>query len=128
MKKPKSKQRLKPLYDKAAKAMQDAHRRDPRPCACCGKQAEVLHHWQSWANSVALRFEDMNLVPLTAACHCAFHSRADIKQKKRIERYMQDLYGDNWEDLLLVVEQVSSPLTHCEKIDYLHDIINQFKE
>lgn len=127
MPKPKTKQKLTPLYNKAAKLMQEAHRANPRPCACCGRQAEVLHHHQHWGNSVALRFEPMNLIPMTAGCHNAWHKRADLGQKRRMEKYMKDLYGDNWEDLLLEIEQNAPHMTHCEKVDMLHELIATYR-
>lgn len=92
--------------------------------SCHGRQ-EVTHHHFFWGKSTALRFEEKNLVPLCSACHMAFH-KGSHRVKTNYEREMQEVWGLDWEDQLLLLEQKHVPMTEAEKRDYLQRLIKTY--
>jgi Fe-S cluster biosynthesis and repair protein YggX len=120
---------VKGLWIKASKAMQDYYRSIEEPCfgfgESCHGRAELKHHHFFWGQSTALRFVPANLVPLCASCHFAFH-KGSHKVKINYEKNMKRVWGEDWEDALLLIEQQHKPMTEAEKRDYLQGIIKQF--
>lgn len=115
------------LGEKAGKAMQDYYRSIGGVCygeskKCTGR-LEVMHHHFHWGHSMALRFEERNLVPLCNSCHCAHHNY-NHKTKVAYETEMRNIWGNDWEDQLLKLEQKHIPKTALEKKDFYKDLIN----
>jgi hypothetical protein len=123
----KPKKTLTSLYKKASKAMQDHYRSIPVICyGCDSNLSSVLHHHSHWGQSVALRFEKSNLVPLCTSCHFAFH-QGNFKIKHNYEMRMRSVYGQDWEDRLLIIEQNHPHQTDKEKRERLAGLITNFK-
>jgi len=118
------------LYQKASKAMQDYYRSIGGECLGKGKSChgrmELMHHHSRWGQSVALRFEQKNLVPLCQPCHMAYHN-GNYLVKTNYERAMKYQYGHDWEDVLLELDRNAPHRTRLEKIEYLKELINNYK-
>ncbi len=126
--KPTKKKTLTSLYNKASKAMQDYYRTLQEPCYCgCGLTANVIHHHSHWGQSVALRFEERNFVPLNNGCHFGFHN-GNFKIKCAYESRMRLIYGQNWEDQLIIIERSHVHQTEKEKREYLANLIQKYKD
>lgn len=132
MQKKKSKKKgLTPLWTKVSKALQDYYRTLGSPCygegLSCHDRAEVRHHHFHWGQSLPLRLEEKNLVPLCQPCHMAYHNGSH-RVKINYERKMRDAWGQDWEDQLLKIEQKHVRMTEAEKRDYLLEEIAYYKE
>ena len=125
--KPTKKKTLTSLYKKASKAMQDYYRITPAFCkGGCGGLANLKHHHSHWGQSVALRFEPLNLVSLCSGCHFAFH-QGSFKVKVNYERNMAHEWGEDWEDQLVMLERSHVHQTEKEKREYLAELITKYQ-
>lgn len=120
------------LYKKASTAMQNYYRQIGGACfgdgtGCTGRM-EVIHHHFHWGQSVALRFEERNFVPLCHSCHCAFHKSGNHTIKTNYEREMRDAWGSDWEDQLLRIEQTHVKQSVPDKRDYLLNLIEYYEQ
>lgn len=130
-KKSTSKKSLTSVYKKVSIAMQNYYRSKfvEESIFCfgqCGKLAELMHHHSHWGQSVALRFETMNLVPLCKSCHCAFHKSGNFKIKFSYESNMKANFGQDWEDKLIYLERSHVLKTDKEKRQELYELINHY--
>lgn len=128
-KKPKKKS-ISTLWNKVSRALQDYYRTLNSPCygdgLSCHFIAEVRHHHFHWGQSLALRLEEKNLVPLCQPCHMAYHN-GNHRVKTNYEREMRSVWGQDWEDQLLKLEQAHVKKTEAEKREYLLKEIENYK-
>lgn len=64
--------------------------REGNRCIVCGKPATDAHHIIRRSQSLALKYDLKNGVPLCRACHFGLHKRDDIRIYKAILEYIGD--------------------------------------
>lgn len=125
------KKKISTLWNKASKALQEYHRSIGGPCygqgLSCHGRMEVVHHHFHWGQSTALRLEEMNLVPLCQPCHMAFHNGSH-RVKVNYEREMKEVWGQDWEERLLAIEQAHVKMGMADKREFLEQAIKNYKE
>lgn len=79
-KKAKRRYSIKPLKNKADRALQDWYRAKHAGHRCeaeCGSAFQVMHHYVPKSQSAGLRFEPENLIFLCHGCHFRHHRTGD---------------------------------------------------
>lgn len=70
-------------------------------CILCGKTYCCLHHFVKKSQSIALRWDKENGVPICVWCHCRVHSKNDPYDTLSIVKKMSKVWGAGWDDRLL---------------------------
>ena len=65
------------LQKQADKLFQQLGLMKHKSCLCCGKRAEVIHHFITKGASAALRYDEDNGIPLCVKHHCLIHRAQD---------------------------------------------------
>ena len=92
----KKKSKVQKLKEELDRLIQEKYRQPGDKCLACGHPAQVLHHYIQKSQSMNLRWDDDNLVPLCNHCHCLHHQSGDPKVNQEILRKK----GHEWADLL----------------------------
>lgn len=117
------------LWGKVSHAMQVYYRMIGGECLgrstnCMGR-ATVRHHHFHWGNSLPLRLEERNLVPLCTNCHASHHNGYQ-KTTINYRRAMEIIYGEDWEDQLIMIEREYIDKTPKEMSEYLKDRLSYY--
>ena len=92
-------QKKKAIKNKLDRLIQQIYRKPSDKCLVCGERAEVLHHFVQKSQSMYLRWDPSNLIPLTNSCHCRHHITGDpmvvatIVQKKG-QKWLEKIQED----------------------------------
>jgi len=82
------------LQLKADKAMQMWGRRTYKKCLVCGGKYNCIHHYVTKGCSAALRYDELNLIPICVSCHFKHHTSND----PAIHNKINDIKGKAWRD------------------------------
>jgi len=98
MKKKKKKDKRTQLKRDLDKLVQEIYVRKYPYCLVCGGKTSEMHHFISRGGSLFLRYDERNLIPLCARCHCSHHCgnvtiRATILKKKG-QKWLESIYRD----------------------------------
>ena len=91
-------------------------------CLICGKPAQVLHHFIPRSQSLYLRWDKRNLIPICNGCHTRHHRAGDpsihaIILKKKGWEWYEDLMQDRhtiFKDTLTNLREVRERLNKEE--------------
>lgn len=84
------KQRLKRKLDRL---IQDIYQKKYPICLVCGQPTTEMHHFIQKSQSLALRWDEKNLIPLCQSCHYKIHRIGDAEIISTIIRKK----GEAWE-------------------------------
>lgn len=90
---------IKTLKNKADKLFQEWGRATYTGCCLCPGEYSCLHHFIHRSQSLALRWDVCNGVPVCLKCHCRIHSKNDPIDIFKITDYMTGLFPQ-WIDYL----------------------------
>ena len=83
---------IKTLKNKADKLFQELGRALYTNCCLCGGEYTCLHHFIHRSQSLALRWDIKNGVPVCHKCHCRIHAKNDPEDIWHIEYVMNDIF------------------------------------
>lgn len=70
--------------NKADRALQNYITSTYKKCELCGKEVSCGHHFFPKSSSSALRYEELNIIPVCVGCHLGFHSNKSAEFIGRI--------------------------------------------
>ena len=66
-------------------------------CLVCGDRTSEMHHYIKKSQSLWLRWEGKNLIPLCKICHCKLHTAGDPRINQEIIKVKGHKWADNLE-------------------------------
>ena len=94
-------------------------------CLVCGAPTNCMHHYIPKSQSLWLRWDNRNLIPICSHCHCLHHQSGDPRIHQEIIRKK----GHKWADMLeaerriiLKVNMANLQVVYDELMEVLHEI------
>ena len=93
IKKPKTKRKFTSKYwrNKADKKLQEIGREMYDSCLVCGKEYSCLHHFYPKSQTIFLRYNIKNMIPICQGCHFSHHNG-----NPEIHARVIEIKGDDW--------------------------------
>lgn len=116
----KKKSRLKKKLDRL---IQDKCGDIYRTCLVCGQPADCMHHYIRKSQSLFLRYDLRNLIPICSRCHTLHHKSGDPRIHQEVIRKK----GHEWADELEVDRRnhFNDNLTNLKELE--RGLLTEFK-
>lgn len=98
--------KIKKLKKKLDRLYQEWGRREYLFCFLCGAGMSCLHHIVYKSQSLKLRWDKKNGLPICMKCHCRVHTQQKIIDDWKIEDTMSNRFGDDWKRYIKENERV----------------------
>lgn len=107
------------LKKKLDRMLQQKYTAKNRSCLVCGSPVSCMHHYIRKSQSLYLRYDPRNLIPICSKCHTKLHKAEDprINQeiiRKKGHQWADDLEQDRrkiFKDSLTNLQEIEEKLT-----------------
>lgn len=89
------------LMKTADRVYQEWGRKTYKKCCICEGKYSCLHHFILKSQSLFLRYDKKNGVPICVKCHCKIHMQQDHVLIFKIEEAMEKIWGDIWKSHII---------------------------
>lgn len=93
--------KIKTLKNKADKLIQVLARAIYSRCYCGADSFSCGHHFVHRSQSLSLRWDIKNIVPVSNECHCKIHRKNDPIDILNMVSFMNGRWGSDWESYII---------------------------